>query len=95
MVWVGCSFLWCTIFFVFLLLSPSPMVSGRSGSSRHVRKLTLGFEKSTVTSETADVPPFLLAQINFTRAGCLAKGCQHPWNPPPPPPPPGAATEQN
>ena len=48
-------------------LSPSPMVSGRSGSSRHVRKLTLGFEKSTVTSETADVPPFLLAQIKFSR----------------------------
>ena len=69
--------------------SPSPMVSGRSGSSRHVRKLTLGFEKSTVTSETADVPPFLLAQINFSRAGCLAEGCQHPWTPPPPP---GAAT---
>ena len=28
-------------------LSPSPMVSGRSGSSRHVRKPTLGFEKSS------------------------------------------------
>ena len=45
---VGCSFLWCTIFFAFLLCHvPSPMVSGRSGSSRHVRVPMLGFEKSS------------------------------------------------
>ena len=53
-------------------LSPSPMVSGRSGSSRHVRKPMLGFEKS---SETADVPPFVLVQIHFCCAGCLVEGC--------------------
>ena len=28
-------------------LSPSHMVNGRSGSSRHVRKPTIGFEKSS------------------------------------------------
>ena len=64
-------------------LSPSPMVSGRSGSSRHVRKPMLGFEKSSDYSETAaDVPPFALVQINFCCAGCLVEGCQHPWHPP-------------
>ena len=77
MVLVGCSFLWCTIFFVFLL-SPSPMVSGRSGSYVSRRSALT----NPVTSETADVPPFLLVQINFSRAGCLAEGCQHPWHPP-------------
>ena len=45
-------------------LSPSPMVSGRSGSSRHVRKPMVGFE-NLMTSETADVQPFVLVQINF------------------------------
>ena len=59
MVWVGCVFV-VHYFLRISSLSSSPMVSGRGGSSRHVRKLTLGFEKSTVTSETADVPPFLL-----------------------------------
>ena len=63
-------------------LSPSPMVSGRGGSSRHVRKPTLGFEKASGYSETADVPPFLLVQIHFSGAGCLAEGCQHHWHPP-------------
>ena len=29
-----------------------------------------------VTCETADVP-----QINLSRAGCLAEGCQHSWQP--------------
>ena len=42
-----CSFLWCTIYFHISSLSPSPMVSGRSGSSRHVRKPMVGFEKSS------------------------------------------------
>ena len=83
MVWVGCSFLWCTIIFVFLL-SPSPMVVPKwtEGSLRHVRK--------PVTSETADVPPSLLLQINFSRARCLAEGCQHPGTTPGTTP--GAAT---
>ena len=43
------------------------MVSGRSGSSRHVgyasRRSAL---INPVTSETADVPPFLLVQIIFS-----------------------------
>ena len=67
-------------------LSPSPMVSGRSGSSRHVRKPMLAL-KNLVTSETADVPPIVLVQINLCCAGCLVEGCQHPGTPPP-----GAAT---
>ena len=99
MVWVGRSFLWCTIFFVFLLCHPvlampMAMVSERSGSSRHVTyvsrhsalPLALAL-KNAVTSETADVPPFLLVQIIFYCAGCLVEGCQHPWHPPPLAPP--------
>ena len=45
--------------------------------------------KNPATSETADVPPFLLVQINFCCAGCDAwrpRGASTPGNPP------GAAT---
>ena len=41
--------------------------------------------KNPVTSETADVPPFLLVQIIVSRAGCLVEGCQHPRHPLAPP----------
>ena len=73
MVWVGCSFLWCTVFFVFLLCHPAPWyVDGVDHRDTYVsRRSTL---KNPVTSETADVPPFLLVQINSSCAGCLAEG---------------------
>ena len=65
-------------------LSPSPMVSGRSGSSRHVglRKPTSAL-KNPVTSETADVPPFFLVQINFVLVwGAWPRGASTPGTPP-------------
>ena len=58
MVWVGCSFLWCTIFFVFLLCHHEVDHRGTYVGRRSALK-------NPVTSETADVPPFLLVQINF------------------------------
>ena len=68
-------------------LSPSPMVSGRSGSSRHegLRK-PMSALKNPITSETADVPPFFLVQINFFLVS--GRGVPAPLAPPPPPPPP-------
>ena len=56
-------------------LSPSPMVSGRSGSSRHIRKPAL---KNLVTSETADV--------QFLLCGVPGRGVPAPLTPPLAPP---------
>ena len=89
MVWVGCSFLCCTIFFVFLLCHPVLWyVDGVDHRDTYVSRCSA--LKNLVTSETADVPPFVLIQIIFCCAGCLVEGCQHPWHGTPPPP--GAAT---
>ena len=89
MVWVGCSFLWCTIFFVFLLCHPVLwLVDGVDHRDMYVGRCSA--LTNLVTSETADVPPFVLVQFNFCCAGCLVEGSQRPWHlpfPPPSPPP--------
>ena len=72
MAWVGCSYLWCTIFvYAFRVCHPVLWyVDGVDHRDTYVsRRSAL---KNPVTSETADVPPFLLVQIIFYCAGRVA-----------------------
>ena len=64
MVWVGYVAFCGALFTSYFFSVTQSYGKGRSGSSRHVRKPMVGFE-NLMTSETADVQPFVLVQINF------------------------------
>ena len=62
-------------------LSPSPMVSGRSGSSRHVRKPMIGFEKSSDLKLQMCHHLYLYKSI-FVVRGVWSRGASTPGTPP-------------
>ena len=81
MVWVGCSFLWCTIFFVFLLCQPVLwQVDGVDHRDTYASRCSA--LKNLVTSETADVPPLFCTFTNqFLLCGVPGRGVPAPLAP--------------